>query len=205
MNAWIKNQQRNFKRLPLFLLFLSSFSLHSQNKKNSFLPENNKTLYYRAGLPHIEWENTMSEAAKKFGFSYYRVAGCVIPEDFRKYIDKHNKKLKSRLEKKYVGWQEKFDKEFDRLYSLFSYADTLLMQSQVFWDNNPATIDGKDSFHYFEEMTTDSVLSVKIIDVVEWFNNNKLVSYKRFQVDIRTKEVKILADKPKDLQVVTFR
>jgi hypothetical protein len=188
-----------FQRWICFFLLLFSFSSFSQTKKFSSLPDNNKSLYFLAGLPNLEWENPMAEAAKNFGFSYYRVAGCVMPEDFRKHIDKHNKKLEKKLEIKYTGWQQKFHAECDRLHILFRLADTILMKSQDFWDNYPVIATGKIPFHYFKQTEGDSVIILEIADVDEWINNNKLLSYKRFLVDIKSKEVKVLANSQDDL------
>ena len=178
----------------------------SQNRKFSFLPKDNKTLKYSYGLPGLEWENPKQEAAKKIDFSYYRIGGCVIPDNLRKHAEKHNIYPEKRLTKKYsVTWREDYQKEVDRLYTLFSYADTLLMRIQSFWDQYPVIPDGNIPFNYYQETSTDSILFVSISDAGEWINNNKLVILKQFELNIISQTVKLLTIKPAEeiLTVVT--
>jgi hypothetical protein len=182
----------------LSCVFLSmNYRASSQNRKFSFLPNHNRNLKYCYGLPGVEWENPKQEAAKKFDFSYYRIGGCVMPEELRKHAGKHNSKLENRLTKKYgVTWKENYHKEVDRLNTLFRYADTLLMRIQSFWDQYPIIPDGKIPFNYYQETRTDSVLLLSVCDVDAWTNNNQLVILKQFELNLVSKTVILSAIKP---------
>src|SRR5258705_7288620 len=175
--------------LSVISLLLISSTSFSQNKKYSFLPKNGERLKYQWGLPSFEVENSRSEAAKKFKFSYYRVAGCTLESIFEKYCKKHNKKLYRKISGEYgSGWQEAFEKEVTGLYLLFRFADTLSMQSEFFWEHYMEVINRLDSLHrtgkipygdlplkYFEKTNKDSVLLIKVCSANGWIDNKLVV------------------------------
>lgn len=175
----------------------------AQNRISRFLPKENDTLKYLYGLSSMEWDNPLQEAAKKFGYSHYRIGGCVLPENLRRHAQKHNKKLEQRLIKKHgTNWKENYNQEIERLYSLFRYSDTIIMHSQVFGDQYPEIPEGKIPFHYFQETAKDSILLVSICDVDHWINN-KLVIYRQFELNIISKEVKLIGIEP-DKEAITI-
>lgn len=207
--------------LVLFLSF-STLSYSQKKKYSSFLPENNSSLRYQAGLPNFEMENPLQEAARKFGFSFYRVSGCTVDPEFWKYCEKQNKKLDRKITKRSgPDWEQTFDQETTRLYQLFRFADTLLMQDSSFWHQQAevmvkyagskysreigkdsaiiSTLTGNDPpLTYFRETGKDSVLFVMICSTNKWVIDSQLLLFKQFEFNLITKELLPIAISPGD-------
>lgn len=204
-----------YKIIPLILFLLVSTISIAQKKKYSFFPENNSRLRYTWGLPNFEDENAISEAAKKFNYSYFRVAGCMIDLEFKKDCEKHNKKLDRRIIREYGhDWKERFNQEADRLYKLFRFADTVVMQNEFFFNEYFKEQDKQDStfkatktgdfiLRHFEETGKDSVLLINLVGSNSWVNENRLVIYKKFELDLITKTVSLLFTKKEGVVITS--
>lgn len=84
------------------------------------------------GLPDIDHENINYECAKKFGFRYYRIGACLLPEEWRKAANKHNERTEQRIAKKFgKDWRQLLQKECTRLYANKKIVDSLLMWDAV--------------------------------------------------------------------------
>jgi hypothetical protein len=76
------------------------------------------------GLPSMEGERVRDAVAKKYGFKYFAVAGCLVTGELLDSVHKENEKVKAVLRDRLgKNWEEDFRKEVDKL---------MVKQEQVF-------------------------------------------------------------------------
>ncbi|HEV7782966.1 MAG TPA: hypothetical protein VGO58_16940 [Chitinophagaceae bacterium] len=186
--------------LLLIVQIIPGHSFAQKAKLKNYLPPDNRSLMLLWGYPNFENENIRQELGKKYGFKLYRFAGCTLPREWDKDAQKHNQQLKNRISKKFgADWKIKYDKEYDRLYALFRRADTVLSHdTSSFWTDRPLAPPTDIDQVYYSEIHRDSVLLVTICSINEWSNNNKLVAFRQFELNIVKKKVTLIATKPKD-------
>jgi hypothetical protein len=105
----------NMKKLIYTWLLLYGSSCREHTKlKTSATEKDTAIKILLSGLPDNEALNTLNAVAKKYGFSYHQVGGCVIPKALRDSIFSENLKTYHLLNKRFgPDWRSKFETEVD--------------------------------------------------------------------------------------------
>jgi hypothetical protein len=102
-------------KLLLFIAIIMMGCKASANL-NALVQEDTSLKMLTYGLRILERERVMSTVAKKYGFSYYSVAGCMVTSELVDSVDKQNKKVNIVLQRRFgKNWQDDFRKEVDTL------------------------------------------------------------------------------------------
>jgi len=82
-----------------------------------------------SGLPDESIESVMNPAAKKYGFKFLWVGGCVVPKKLSDSMQQHNEVMYKNLEAKYgKGFRYKFYDKVDLLMNIQHRIKTILNQ-----------------------------------------------------------------------------
>ncbi|SIN71410.1 FEKKY domain-containing protein [Chitinophaga niabensis] len=93
----------------LFFLLLVFLPFYAQAQQDALL----KVLVW--GLPGSS-ENMMRGVAKKYGFEYYSVGGCVINPELQDSVKKHNDSVYAILAQRHgKDWEEHFREDLDNM------------------------------------------------------------------------------------------
>ena len=118
----------------------------------------NKLVYWAYGDQEPKDAFICNSQAKKMGFEYKLVLGCIVNSENKKYIDRHNKKVNKRLSKTFgKGWDIKFFKRIDSLNIISSNIIDQIQRNKKLWDTLSPILDRiKYSFGTYFLHDTDS-------------------------------------------------
>ncbi len=109
------------------LLFLSFLFLPFYVQAQQYTPL--KVLVW--GLPSSQ-ENIAGGVAKKYGFEYYGVGGCVISRELEDSVQKHNDSVYAILAQRHgKDWQERFQEDIDNIQRHKDEVKALLLKEPL--------------------------------------------------------------------------
>ena len=178
-----------------YILILFTLILVCCNKKSNPIKKDVvedptlKILTY--GLPDFNRSRASNTVAKKYGFTYYAVAGCLVTQELLDSVEKENNITFKLLEQK-LGhdWEIRFEKEVDTMQQVQSEIETLVRKEKYIIDKEKE-LEKEDKGLYFQIDLTDTE---KIFDVkaYEWRNINgesEMVVYFTIVLNLNSKKV----------------
>lgn len=156
---------------------------------------------YTTGLPAIEEGEVANIVARKYGFRYHAIAGCVVNEEIsaKKYFN--NRNVYPRLECMWgFNWRKEFNRQVDSAIEIHNAIEHLVNDETYIRKANDKFYKNGYSFDYHLTSTTDS--SVFIVDVYIpplSKDDNMCLIYYKLKVNIQQKMVEILSNQKKTI------
>ena len=149
------------------LLFAFS-SCENEPAKTGSLPETDTLpAVLISGLPDWSVENVMNPAAKKYGFKFLRVGGCVVSKKLSDSMQQHNEEMYKTLEAKYgKGFRNKFYHEVELLTGIQYRIESVLNRDAYVIAVNKAF--GKEAYAMQYEIDPDIKKSIVTIQAYGW-------------------------------------
>jgi hypothetical protein len=132
----------------------------------------NRIVYWAYGDHEPKDAFICNSQAKKMGFEYKFVLGCIVNSENKKYIERHNKKVNKKLSKTLgKNWDIKFYKKVDSLNIVSSNIIDQIQRNGKLWDTLSPILDSiKYSLGTYFLHDTDSPLRF-IMNYSEMDNN----------------------------------
>jgi hypothetical protein len=120
-----------------------------------------------SGLGDDAQENILNSVAKKFGFRFLRVGGCVVSKNLSDSMRQHNDKMYKMLEAKYgKGFRNRFYDKVGLLTDIQYRIERVLNQDVYVAAVNEAF--GKEAYAMQYEIDPDIKKSIVIIHAYSW-------------------------------------
>ncbi len=196
------NKRKKMKLLlPLIsLLFIISCNHHSQHKNSSRdkieVPTRDTALRILIyGLPDHYGRQASNMIARKYGFSYFAVAGCMVSEDLVDSVRRENKKVYEALLKRFgKGWRTAFELEVDSIRSILPQIEDLVKKESYIIKKEKDLEEENNGLFYGTEFTPQkNVFDVKAYGWGKINNNDELLVYYTLSVDLKRKSVKLIS------------
>jgi hypothetical protein len=178
------------------LLMIIFISCNEKTKKDV---KENKTDFtlLTYGLPNMERQNSNYIIAKKWGITFYPVAGCVVTEELQDSVNTINTIVNKNIENKYgKKWREKFEREVDAEFEKEKIVSEIIDNvSYIKKKDKEMELEG-NGLHY--SMAPKENADEYKVSVQGWGKINKKdewVTYYKMNVNYKTKEVKLISDK----------
>ena len=143
------------------------------------------------GLPDFELSRAQNAVAKKYGFSYYAVAGCIVTQELLDSVEmKNNTTFKILDQELGPDWQIRFEKEVDTMQQLQREVESLV-RKETFIIEKEKQLHKEGSGLYFNIDLTDTS---NLFDVKAWGWGNingesELVVYYTILVNLSNQKV----------------
>ena len=143
-----------------YMLILLALILICCNKKQNLIKKKVveepivKILTY--GLPDFDRSRAQNNVAKKYGFTFYAVAGCVVTQELLDSVERENNITFKLLEQK-LGhdWETRFEKEVDRMQQIQNEVETLVGKEKYIIEKEKE-LEKEGNGLYFQIDLTDS-------------------------------------------------
>ncbi len=184
--------------MRLFILLITILNLFAC-KDNSQLTEEPikdttlKILTY--GLPDMNESHARNSIARKYGFSYYAVAGCVVSKELRDSILQENKKGYDILSKKFVkDWRSKFEEEVDTMRKLQPEIEKIVKKAKFIIEKEEVLNKENNCLYYDIDITPQkNIFTVKAYGWGKLNDIEEMLVYYIVSVDTITKSVKLIS------------
>lgn len=148
-----------------------------------------KILIY--GLPNMEQRRAMNTVAKKYGFTYFAVAGCIISEKLSDSVRKENKRVYEILERRFGNnWRPTFAAEVDTMQQLQQQVEALVKKEQyIINKESELEKDGNGLEYLIDPIAGQNTFDVKAYGWEQCNGETELVIYYKMTVDLSKKAV----------------
>jgi hypothetical protein len=175
----------------LFLLFIISCNSQVQNNNNNSNSSDTTLTILTYGLPNMDYERARSTVAKKYGFQYYGVAGCVVSEKLIDSVKKENKRVYKILEGRFgENWKETFEKQVDTMQILQLQVEELVKKETYIVSKEKELVKAGNGLYYaIDPVDKQNIFAVKAYG---WGTGNgeaELLIYYKLTVDLTKKTV----------------
>jgi hypothetical protein len=152
--------------------------------------------YLTYGLPEpMETKNAEKVVSDKWHIKFKSVAGCIVTPKLKDSIEQHNQRVSKALEVKFgKKWNERFDKEVIIELAAEKRVIGLLNKQQLIVTKRKALEKEGDELYYFISPVKDSLYHVSAEGYKPHGNTVEWVSFYRYDVNLKTLEVKLLND-----------
>lgn len=156
------------KFLNLLFLLLAFSSCKNKPVKTSSLPEmDTLPAILISGLHDWSVENVMNPAAKKYGFRFLRVGGCVVSKNLSDSIEQHNEVMYKTLAAKYgKRFRYKFYDKVNLLMDIQRRIESVLNKDAYVAAVNKAF--GKEAYAMQYEIGPDIKKNIVTIKAYGW-------------------------------------
>lgn len=177
-----------FVGLFLFLIFSCKSGVHKGDKQPN-VDTTLKILTY--GLPNREQQRAMNTVAKKYGFHYFGVAGCVVSENLLDSVNRENKRVYEILGQKFgKDWRLKLASEVDTMKRLQANVEELVKKENYIIDKeNELEKDGNGLEYLVDPTDKQNFFTVKVYGWGQWNGEMELIVYYKLNVDLTDKKV----------------
>ena len=147
------------------------------------------------GLPDMEENHARNSVGKKYGFTYYPVAGCVVPKELLDSIHQENKKVYEILSRKLgQNWRTKFEQEVDTMRQLQSKIEKLIKAEKYIIEKDESLNKENNQLYYDIDFTSKkNVFEVKAYGWGRLNNKDDLLVYYKASFDLNMKSAKLLS------------
>lgn len=179
-----------FVALSIFSIFSCKSGVHKDDKQMN-VDTTLKILTY--GLPDDEQQAAMNAVAKKYGFHYFQVAGCVISKNLVDSADKENNRVYEILRQKFgKDWQSIFETEVATMIRLQANAEELVKDENYIIDKEKELDkDGNRLYYLIDPAEEQNLFTVKVYGMGLWNRESQPVLYYNLLVDLKNKRVTI--------------
>jgi len=148
------------------------------------------------GLPNFERENAQNIVAKKYGFSFYPVAGCLVSQELIDSTAKENNIVRGVLIKKYgKDFWSRFEKEVNKEQKQQEKVIKILSKQPFLQAlEQQLNKDGNGINYYLEPTGNLNEYDANIYGWGVYNNTSARVSFYRLKVNLKSQVVSI-ADK----------
>ena len=131
------------------------FKSRAAAKTNTY---NDSTLrVLTSGMRIIELDRAKGVVAKKYGFQYYSVAGCMVTPELLDSIKRENDITYAILEKKFgKDWENQFDAEVKRVIPIQKKVEELVEKQCYIIEKEQELAKTNRSLHFFINPLPDS-------------------------------------------------
>lgn len=150
---------------------------------------------YTTGLPSIEHGKVANTVARKYGFRYRAIAGCVITNEVAEKKYRNNKLVYSILKIKWGdSWRERFNIEVDSAIKVHHKIDSLLENEKYVSEANKRFYNYGYSFSYHITPTLNhTVFLVSVYAPPINLTDSTCTIYYKTKVDIQQQKVEMLS------------
>lgn len=117
--------------LAAFAIALASChiqSRHAPGKEVDSKPDTSLEIY-TYGLPNFDADRARQRVAKRWGFSYRAIAGCVVSAELLDSATRHNNIVEAALVKRHgPDWYTRFQQEADATYILDTVTRSIVLK-----------------------------------------------------------------------------
>lgn len=187
---------KSFTAIAIFITFTAFAPCYGKKTNQSISTHATKDTILVYGLPNFERENAENVIAQKWGIVYYAIAGCVVSEEMVDDAEEHNKKVYTRLERKFgKGWEIKFEKEVDEEFR----KEQLVLKTVEHIDyivkkNTALGLEGNWLHYCLEPDKNPEEYTVSVEGWDKINNEDKWVSFYRLKVNYKTGKHRLISD-----------
>ena len=149
------------------------------------------------GLPRGDWQQAEQVVAQRWGISFHSVAGCIVSEHLRDSVKTVNDLVDARIRVKFgADWRARFDAEVEAEYSIIMEIISLV-ESLSYVKAKDEQLRSEGNGLYPVIILPDA--GSYEVHLVGWGDVNgesAVVTYFKFEVDGKTRSVKLLSDRP---------
>jgi hypothetical protein len=180
------------RHLLFGLFFLLIFSCKSNDyhlKQDKPIDTTLKFLTY--GLPDREQQRAMNVVAKCYGFHYYPVGNCVIPQSLADSVSKENQKVNDILEQRFgKRWRLTFAAQVDTMQKLQHEVEKLVKKERYIVKKEEELNKEDDGLEFLIDPTDrKNIFTVKVYGWGKLNGQNELMIYYKLTVDLDTKTI----------------
>ena len=152
-----------------------------------------KVLVY--GLQNVERQNAETVIARKYGFVFHAVAGCIVYEELVDSVKKENEKTYAVIETKYgKNFWERFEKEVDTEYRKQERVKRLLAKQPYLKSLEKQLQQSNNGIYYFLQPTGKSnEYDVTVYGWGAYQNEMMLVVFYELKANHQTGKVTVLS------------
>ena len=145
------------------------------------------------GLPYDN--RAASVIAKKYGFRYYPVAGCVVEPGLSDSVYRENQRVMNILAQRYgADWEKRFDKQVEELRLKYEEIELMLRQESFIKKKVDELDAAGNGLHFaISDANPADVYEIKAYGWGEWKGEDELVVFYKISVDLNKKSVKLLS------------
>lgn len=172
----------------LLIVFSCKTSFHINDKSTNV----DTTLQILThGLPDREQQRAMNSVAKKYGFRYYGVAGCIVSEHLLDSVNKENERVYKILEQRFgKDWLLTFATEVDTMERLQAQVEELVKKENYIVDKeNELEKDGNGLYYLIDPTDKQNVFAVKAYGWGQWNGETELIVYYKLTVNLTMEKV----------------
>jgi hypothetical protein len=150
----------------------------------------------------MELERARDVVAKKYGFRFFAVAGCMVSRQLMDSVEKENAATYAILEKRLgKDWEKRFDKEVKRVKEIQYRIEALAMKETYIIAKQEELAEHNNSLYFLITPLPDSrEWEVKAYGWETGAYTEKLIFYK-MKADLRRKKIVLLSSEVEKMQV----
>lgn len=147
------------------------------------------------GLPDMRRHRDMNAVAKKYGFKFVHVAGCVVPKTLLDSIHTENDKINLILQSKFgKKWEDGFWAEVDTMQSLQMEVEKIVKQEKYIITKEKEL--DKDGYGLYYDIDPATEKNTFLVDAYSWLADTNRITFYKMSVNYKRRSVTLLSAAP---------
>lgn len=167
---------------------------NGQDRRDSLQAVSSKYTILTRGFADSEMQNALIVVAKKWGITYKRVGGCMVPKKIKDSMNTHNTIAYKNIEEKFgKDWEVEFYKEVETEYQRQSKIRVLLDSVDIIKTKQAEMKLEGNGLHYFMEPLNKS--NNYMVWVNGWGKVNDAdcwVTFYKYKVNYKKQKFKLI-------------
>ncbi len=179
----------------LLVLCLLSCTDKDTTKPVPALPAKGNLRILTYGLPDFTRQHARQVVARRYGFEFYAVAGCVVSKGLIDSVKEHNDQVYAALGSKHgKNWRDLFKEEVEGVFQQEQQVEDLLRRERYIRAKEQELAQAGNGLYFLIEPTRQAGLfEVKAHGWGEWKGNSEQVVYYKLQVNLHQKQVSLIS------------